>query len=235
MKNKKLNLILIGLIVLFCAIELPSLGLATTYYVATNGNNSYNGLYPSYQSGSNGPWLTLGKAAGTVKAGDTVQIRGGIYVEKVYWGASGTETNRITVTNYPGETPIIDGQYTLPGGSYNNYLVQIQGNYVTFSNMIMKRSSGALFALAGHHNYAINIFGDGSNETGMCAGGHDNVFDGCIMTDNGKVAVPWGSAIATVGDHNIIQNCIVYENRGEGLNAYGNSSNSIILILPVAQ
>ena len=32
----------------------PKLAAGAIYYVATNGNDSYNGLYPSYQSGSNG-------------------------------------------------------------------------------------------------------------------------------------------------------------------------------------
>ena len=93
MKNKKWNLILIGRIVFFCAIILPALGLATTYYVATNGKDSYNGLFPSYQSGSNGPFRTLNRASARVAAGDSVKIRGGTYHETVTWSTSGTAAN----------------------------------------------------------------------------------------------------------------------------------------------
>jgi len=37
-----------------------------------------------------------------------------------------------------------------------------------------------------------------------------------------------GSAICTVGDNTIIQNCVAYENRGEGINTYSDSTNAII-------
>jgi PKD repeat protein len=218
-----------------CAIELASLGSAATYYVATNGNDSYNGLYPSYMSGSNGPFRTLGKAATTVRAGDTVQMRGGTYVERVYWNTNGTASNRITIENYNNETVIIDGQYTLPGGSVYNALVLIEGDYITFRDITVKRSSGTLFAVSGNYCYIINVNGEGSRESGFASGGIGDIFDGCHMTDNGNGygingQTSYGSAIAAMDDssNNIIRNCISHNNRGEGLGAYGRSGYTII-------
>ncbi len=97
---------------LLCLTMVPQFLAGTTYYAATNGNDSHNGLFPSYMGESNGPFRTLNRAAGAVKAGDTVEIRGGTYMEKVTFCQYGTSANRITITNYDHENVIIDGQYT---------------------------------------------------------------------------------------------------------------------------
>ena len=215
---------------LFCAFELPSLGLATTYYVATNGNDSYNGFYPAYQNGYDGPFRTIGKAASSVRAGDTVQIRGGTYHETVTFNANGTAASPITITNYNSEAVIIDGEYTLPTGSYYYFLVSVHGDYVTLSRVTIKRSAGALLVLDGDYSCAKSIVGIGSRESGIVAGGNYVLLDNCSMTDNGNGygiggQPSWGSAICTVGANTTIQNCTAYENRGEGLNAYSRSSH----------
>jgi len=74
-----------------------------TYYVATYGSNSNNGLSPTT------PWLTvqfaLGAASGTnpgLVAGDTVWIAPGIYREVVtYAGGSGTSGNTVKIYGDP--------------------------------------------------------------------------------------------------------------------------------------
>ena len=52
------------------------------------------------------------------------------------------------------------------------------------------------------------------------------------MTRNGQRygsgCSTWGSALCTTGSQNTIQNSVAYNNRGEGLNAYSSSQNSII-------
>ena len=72
------------------------------YYVSTQGIDSNLGTKSS-------PWKTIQKAANTVKQGDTVNIAGGIYKERVTIQSSGSADNYITFTNYPGEAVIIDG------------------------------------------------------------------------------------------------------------------------------
>ncbi len=75
----------------------------STYYVSSvNGNDKNNGSVDS-------PWKTIQKASDSVKAGDTVVVRGGTYKEKVTMKTSGTVNDSITFKNYEGETPIIDG------------------------------------------------------------------------------------------------------------------------------
>ena len=62
-------------------IQLPSRS-GITYYVSTAGNDNNAGTLSS-------PWRTIQKAANTVKAGDTVQVRAGTYNEIVTMKTSG--------------------------------------------------------------------------------------------------------------------------------------------------
>ncbi len=81
----------------------------TTYYVATNGKDSNPGSFSQ-------PWGTWGKAftSTSVKAGDTIFIRGGVYNITVNNGSgyrvtrAGTADNLIVYSNFPGEIPILD-------------------------------------------------------------------------------------------------------------------------------
>ena len=91
---------------------------AATYYVSTSGNDSNPGTLSS-------PWRTIQRAANTVVAGDTVQIRGGTYNEQINFNNSGTSGNPITFTNYAGEVVTIDGA-GISMLSYD-YLLQIVG------------------------------------------------------------------------------------------------------------
>ena len=118
----------------------PQLLAGTVYYVATNGNDSFNGLYPSYMSGANGPLRTLQRAADLVKAGDTVQIRGGVYQASSSWSTSGSPASPIIVTNYPGEVAVVDGnRWTIPAADHGA-LMQLWGDWV-----LAQQSRGPLF------------------------------------------------------------------------------------------
>jgi len=76
---------------------------ATVYYVATSGDNTADGALAT-------PWATVQYGVSNVMAGDTLCIREGAYHERVTLYRSGSEADGfITITNYPGETPVIDG------------------------------------------------------------------------------------------------------------------------------
>lgn len=81
---------------------------AATYYVAPSGNDTNAGTLEA-------PWKTIGKAFGMLHAGDTLLIRGGVYRESVTVSINGTAESPITVKNYPGETPIVDGSLPVTG------------------------------------------------------------------------------------------------------------------------
>ena len=83
---------------------------------------------------------TLQKAANVVIPGDEVLVRGGTYLANLVIRRSGTATDRITFKNYPGEIPIIDGQFQ---GSYGigiglADITANQGHYITVEGFTVK-------------------------------------------------------------------------------------------------
>ena len=82
-------------------------------YVATNGSDSNPGS-PS------APWRTVAKGLVSVRAGDTLWVRGGTYVERIINPAlhPGTPTERVMVSAYAGERPVVKGLLWLKGVMY---------------------------------------------------------------------------------------------------------------------
>jgi parallel beta-helix repeat protein len=213
----------------FCVIEMVPPALATTFYVATNGNDSYNGLYPSYQSGSNGPFRTLSRAANVVQPGDTVKIRGGIYRESTTWYTNGTEANPITITNYNGETVIVDGNnHTIPSEDWG-VLLKIAGNWYTVSNLEIRYSScyGLLFKNTAEHCTAYNIYAHHNWRNGITCSGSYGVIENCKAYYNSMIhewgtGSKWSSGIAVCRTPSYckVRNCIAWNNWGQGIDNY---------------
>jgi len=129
----------------------------STYYVSTSGNDSWNGKYPSYISGNDGPWATWEEAFTntSVKPGNKVFIKGGVYNITITNGdgynvtRAGTSDKWIIYSNYPGETPILEcsgatasggsniGIGLWPGGGAN--YIKLKG--LTVRNVLQKTGS----------------------------------------------------------------------------------------------
>lgn len=124
----------------------------STYYVAANGNDGNAG------TDINQPWLTLGKAAGTVAAGDTVYVRGGTYTNSVCFFTGGTPDRRISILAYSNEIPIIDG--TTMGGPLG------LGQRSPYSPLVTISGTASYLTLAGFAviNGAFGIEVDGTND-----------------------------------------------------------------------
>ncbi len=102
--------------------------VAGAYFVATSGNDSNPGTQEQ-------PFRTIQKAANTVKAGDTVYIRGGTYNEKVDMQTSGTSGNYITFRNYPGEKPVVDGKGIDWGYNWNSLVNINSKSYIRLEGL----------------------------------------------------------------------------------------------------
>ena len=74
-----------------------------TYYVATDGDDANSGLKRGKA------WRTVGHAASSIRAGDTVLIGGGTYIEKVRVRVSGDKGLPIKFKSMPGEKVMFDG------------------------------------------------------------------------------------------------------------------------------
>lgn len=107
-----------------CAAILPGTGYAA-WFVAPNGNDGNDGTIER-------PFATVQRAEQAVEPGDTVFIRGGLYLvpadqiagyelDDTYacvtlLGKSGTDENRICYFAYPGEKPKFDLSLVKPAG-----------------------------------------------------------------------------------------------------------------------
>ncbi len=100
------NTFILTFLFLFAAAD------CATRYVATDGSDSNPGTFQQ-------PWLSIQKGFNSLFPGDTLYIRGGIYLPVGTPGGGmisgvfaarrkGTEARRYNIFSYPGETPVID-------------------------------------------------------------------------------------------------------------------------------
>ena len=146
------------ILVLFSA----SAALATNYYVSPSGSDSNPGTIDSpwqhiaYATcGGDIEWCPqVGTNPNKLQAGDTLYVRGGAYYERnIRIDNSGAEGSPITITNYPGETPIVDGGFT-------NSVSMTSGNLPEYSFLINNPGSG-------YTSGATNVAVTGGSGTGM--------------------------------------------------------------------
>src|ERR1043165_8800744 len=101
---------------------------ATTYWVATNGDDANPGT-------SNSPFATPYRAAtnSALAAGDTIYVRGGVYSMNLQLklGKNGTAASRLTFSAYPGEKPVFDFTALRDANESNNRGFYINRSYWT--------------------------------------------------------------------------------------------------------
>lgn len=127
-------------------------------YISPTGNDTTG-------DGSIGnPYKKISKAVSVVSPGDTIRARGGTYA---YSGGStgrdnvtgsGTAGNLITIENYPGETPIFDGNgLTSFDSSENGAIVKVTGSYLHFKGLEFTRGpTCGLAIVSGNNNIVEN-------------------------------------------------------------------------------
>ena len=93
---------------LFFALRIAAagIGIPGEYYVdALKGDDAATGTLSA-------PWKTLHNSIPRLKPGDTLYLRGGVFFEKeVSIPVRGTPARPITIRNFPGESPVIDGAF----------------------------------------------------------------------------------------------------------------------------
>lgn len=126
----------------------------STYYVSTSGKDTNLGTITS-------PWRTLQHAANSVKAGDTVYVRAGVYNEIVSIPASGSASGGyITFSSYPGELATIDGSgLAIPNSQWGLVTIETQ-SYIIVNGFEIRNYSTSK---AADVPIGIYIFGSGTN------------------------------------------------------------------------
>ncbi|MFN0157892.1 MAG: right-handed parallel beta-helix repeat-containing protein [Bacteroidota bacterium] len=113
-------------------VTFPALILAqSTYYVAVTGDDLNPGTEVQ-------PWKTIQKACNTLTPGSTAFIKAGTYNEKVTVNVSGHAGGFITITNYPGDTVIVDGT----GRPGQNIIYIENKNYLKISGLTLRNNVG---------------------------------------------------------------------------------------------
>lgn len=166
------------------------------YYVdqdhASAADNPTNGAVGS-------PFLTIDYALTRVGAGSTVYIKEstgvygigtGIYIRADTGYPSGTSTQRITLRNYPGQTPMLEGAGDSGRIAFDNV------SYWTVEGLNISRLNNMLAIRNGSHNIIVTncvIHDSGGQLVHVFGNAHDVTFQnnrlyngGSIGTDNGE-------------------------------------------------
>lgn len=175
---------------------------ATTWYVATNGNDSYT---TNQAQNPATPYLTIQKASSVAWAGDTIKAAQGVYGENVTATRSGT----------PASPIIFDGQGVAQVWSFN-----ITKSNVYFVNWtIAGKASGWWFWMGkgGHGTVVSNCVFDGAYNTNMTylmiwenpyqgteTPWGTNCASGCTIISNTFMRQVGGCNITIFGDTNLI-------------------------------
>src|SRR6185436_15996640 len=113
-----------ALLVGFAVLAAPLGARAAEYYVAPTGSDTAAGTMAA-------PFATVGRGQTAASAGDTVWIRGGVYMFSgtsqtigVDLRESGGTNNPIKYFAYPGETPIFDFYNLKPQQRVTGFNVQ---------------------------------------------------------------------------------------------------------------
>lgn len=212
---------------------------AANYYVASSGSDSNPGTIDE-------PFRTIQKGVNNTNAGDTTYVRGGTYHEAITISKSGTSSSPIIIAGYPGERPVIDGEYTLPTGTAydtdprtgNEFvytpLVMISGNYVKFDGFEIKRSRGRgiqtwiNYSVHAHHIeiknndiHHIRLSGVMIHDSENIIVDNNRVWHSCDYApwvDGRTSAVEWPGGIAMQRSSFVtVSNNQVFNNWGEGI------------------
>jgi hypothetical protein len=142
--------------------------VAGAFYVSPTGNDANNGSQDA-------PWATLTNALPKLKAGQTLYVRGGMYVGDVILKGSsalrkGSASQPITVTAFPGENPIIKGIVHLSQADYwiiDNIDVTWPDGYTDSTQHMFRFYGGTGWELRnsevwGAHSYAAVLVNGGA-------------------------------------------------------------------------
>ena len=180
----------------------------STYYVSPTGIDTNNGTSIST------PLKTIKTALSKAVTGDVIYLLTGTYVETVSLSKNG-----ISLAAYPNNTPVIDGQTSLPSSSW-----------------------GSLISISGNNNLVSGIEVRNSNVKGAVSGGYGIQISGAKNTIS-KVNVhhTWEAGIIVNGDYNTVEDSTIWQASvayvnttassgwGTGLSAARNKSSSALI------
>jgi parallel beta-helix repeat protein len=203
-------------------------GYSTTYYVATNGNDSNPG------TSEDKPFRTIQKAADMVSAGDTVRIKAGVYrTSQINIRNGGTASQPVVFMAHGDGNVLVDGSnsqhhvfyFTSPDVEHV-HLIGLEIAYAPSTGVKELGRYGKILNCDIHHNLQQGI--QGAKEYTEIIGNRihhngDEYRDGQYAPGNNK-----DHGVYINKDHVKIMNNLIYENQAFGLHLYPQINNSII-------
>ncbi|MGZ8377117.1 MAG: hypothetical protein ACXWZS_02690 [Gemmatirosa sp.] len=183
---------------------------------------------PTGSAGNDGslarPWdLRSALAGSTVRAGETVWLRGGTYQGCFTSNLNGTAAAPIVVRQYPGERAILDN------GSCNDPALTANGSYTHFWGFEVMNSAPRKEGPLG-----INAFGDylkfinltihdaGATGIGFWAPAEGGEIYGSVIYNNGRnFNLDHGIYTQNNGAQKVLADNLVFNNWAYGIHAYG--------------
>jgi len=168
------------ILILICGMHIALQAPAGTYYVSVDGSDFNTGTYSQ-------PFGTIQKAVDLVGAGDTIFVRGGVYMQTgtIEIVNNGSEDNPATLMSFPGERAILDCSGQEQGGS----------------------NGGILITADYWHIVGIDIRGAGDNGLKI-DGGNYNIIENCSFYRNRDSGLQMGNGAS----YNKVINCDSYYN-----------------------
>ncbi len=207
------------------------------YYVSTEGDDTNDGSEAA-------PWRHIQFALDQARPGDTIYVMNGVYNEMVIFNNPGSaDGGYITLQNYPGHTPVIDGSgLTLEGEpglvvienmAYIRLIgfeirnLMADGNPDVFPAGIWVRGLGNHIEIRDnvvHHiknscnecgAHGIAVYGTDAN-----ASIHDIIIDGNEVRDN---KLGWSESLVLNGNVEkfVVSNNVVHDNDNIGIDLIG--------------
>lgn len=217
-----------------------------SYYVAPNGNDNNPGTLER-------PFRSIQKAVDEAGHGDTVFLRGGVYVEEVVVKNSGRPGAPLTIRAYPGERPIIDGEYRVPAdgpgleyqGKKSLYipLLHIKASHVVVDGLEVRRSQGRGIEIGMRDEIVSHVsltncsVHDIRNRPIGIRNAQHVLVENCDVYHGSDFAthsrsskeLPWSVIVASIDSQDVtFRGNRIHENWGEGLVAGRGSSNVLI-------
>jgi hypothetical protein len=158
------------------------LARAVERYVAPSGNDANAG------TDINAPLATINQAITLAAAGDTIWVRGGMYMQSsrvnIPATRNGVAGNPIKLFAYPGEVPIIDGT------NHSDHGFRIVGDYWHVKGLVIQHSS----------------------QTGLQVNGHNNIAEAMTFRWNTRSGVQLRDGNSKQPANNLVLNSDAYEN-----------------------
>ena len=226
----------------FVAVILTTFCSASNYYVSPSGLDSHSGLASSCADTGNA-WKTIGHAAATYAAGDTLNVCDGTYAEGFTLSTNGTAGAPVVFQSVNKW-----GAKVTPRDVSGTNLVNIGGNYVTFKNFDVTGTPNSNTTIkcngATHCSIVGNRIHDSGVQSSVCNSGaavqlsSDN--DAVIGNEIYNVGVPrtagfrcnqfhgiyYGNGINSVIQNNVIFE--VWQGYGIHINASGNVTGATV-------